>query len=268
MLTLQEILRTKSDLLEGAKVKLVRHKDAREEYREDMKGRERILKYQNAQEAENFKDCDYIVAFKGTDRCRALFLGVFKVNGMEYKAPFFHYDLEEIHIFDDFVERIVIDWGKGTRKWVQSYHGQPKEITEILPKGYIGHFPGLLNFVLEFDGLKCLIDNPEANYEWHRHLSAVNGVYMILDASTGEQYVGSANGESGIWQRWTEYAKTYTGGNVQLKVLMEKDPHYYRNFRYSVLQTLPSNITQREIVAIEALYKKKLGSRVHGLNRN
>lgn len=126
----------------------------------------------------------------------------------------------------------------------------------------------MLNFVLEFDELQRLIENPEANYEWHHHLSAVNGIYLILDTSSGEQYVGSANGENGIWQRWIDYAKTYTGGNVQLKVLVEKDPHYYRNFRYSVLQTLPSNIIKREIDAIETLYKKKLGSRVHGLNRN
>tara|TARA_R110001592_G_scaffold29350_3_gene106497 strand:- start:13386 stop:13622 length:237 start_codon:yes stop_codon:yes gene_type:complete len=72
----------------------------------------------------------------------------------------------------------------------------------------------------------------------------------------------SADGEQ------SEYAANYTGGNKELVTLLKSDPYYYRYFRYSVLQTLPSNITQREIVAIENLYKQKLGSKMHGLNRN
>ena len=101
-----------------------------------------------------------------------------------------------------------------------------------------------------------------------QELAAAIGIYLILDSKTGQQYVGSANGKDGIWQRWSEYAANYTGGNKELVALIKSDPHYYRHFRYSVLQTLPSNITQREIVAIENLYKQKLGSKAHGLNAN
>ena len=60
----------------------------------------------------------------------------------------------------------------------------------------------------------------------------------------------------------------YTGGNKELIALLEKDPQCYQHFRFSILQTLPSNITQREIIAIESLYKHKFGSKAHGLNRN
>jgi hypothetical protein len=117
--------------------------------------------------------------------------------------------------------------------------------------------------------LRLLTGHPDANFEWRHHLSAVNGVYMILDNNTGTQYVGSACGKDGIWQRWTDYARSSgTGGNKELKTLMEKDPAYHRHFRFSILQTLPSNITRDEIIAIENLYKHKLGSRFHGLNRN
>lgn len=42
----------------------------------------------------------------------------------------------------------------------------------------------------------------------------------------------------------------------------------YRHFKFSILQTLPSNITKPEIDRIERLYKEKLGSRAHGLNGN
>ncbi len=96
----------------------------------------------------------------------------------------------------------------------------------------------------------------------------MNGVYLILDESTGLQYLGSANGENGIWQRWSDYAANGHGGNKELKALHKVDPSHHKNFKFSILQSLPSNISQREIIKIESLYKQKLGSRVHGLNKN
>ena len=91
---------------------------------------------------------------------------------------------------------------------------------------------------------------------------------MILDESTGQQYIGSANGKNGIWQRWCDYAANGHADNKELEALHKTDPFHHKHFKFSVLQTLPSNISQREIVKIEALYKKKLGSRAHGLNIN
>jgi len=82
------------------------------------------------------------------------------------------------------------------------------------------------------------------------------------------QYIGSASGSNGFWGRWANYAKNGYGGNIELKALLNKDPSYAKNFRYSILQTLPSNYTAKQVVAYESLYKEKLGSRVHGLNGN
>ena len=268
MITLQQILNTQSPLLEGKKVKLVRHKDSRAEYRHVIKDREALLEYQREQAKEIFKGCDYIICFIGLERKRSVFIGVFKVNGHNMRNGQYYYDLEPIPEFNTFVDRLVIDWGSNAISWHQWYDRQSKEVMEILPQGYIGNFPGLLDFVLEYDELKELINNPDANYEWRHHLSAINGVYLILDSSTGMQYIGSANGNNGIWQRWSDYAASGNGGNKELVALQKNDPHHHKNFRFSVLQSLPSNITQREIVAIENLYKQKLGSRAHGLNRN
>ena len=268
MITLQEILSSQSPILDNAKVKVVRHKDGRAEYRELLKNKDTLLEYQREQAKDVFGECDYIISFIGLDRSRSVLFGVFKVGASKKKKGMHYYDLEPISEFDDLSDRLIIDWGKSTISWHQWYDKKSKEVIEILPRGYIGGFPGLLDFVLEFDELKNLIDNPESNHEWKNHLSSVNGIYLILDSKTGQQYVGSANGKDGIWQRWSEYAANYTGGNKELVTLLKSDPHYYRHFRYSVLQTLPSNITQREIVAIENLYKQKLGSKMHGLNRN
>ncbi len=268
MITLRQILESHSALRDNTRVKLARHKDGRAQYRDVIKDRQRLLEYQRTQPKDVFKGCDYIISFIGLERKRSILFGVFKVNSCTVINGKFDYDLQSAPEFDDLVDRLVIDWGNNAIAWHQWYHAQAKEVIEILPKGYIGNFPGLLDFMLEYDELKTLIYNPEANHEWRQHLSSVNGIYLILDASTGQQYIGSANGREGIWQRWCTYAANGTGGNKVLVALLASDPQYYRHFRFSVLQTLPSNITQPEIIAIENLYKKKFGSRVHGLNAN
>lgn len=268
MITLEQILTSRSPMLQNAKVKLVRHKDSRAQYRDIIKDKQALLDYQRTQPKDVFGNCDYIVSFIGLERSQSVLFGVFKVNGSSIIDGEYIYDLQPVAEFDDFIDRLVIDWGNNAIAWHQWYHSQPKEIIEILPDGYIGNFPGLLDFALDFDELKRLIDNPSANVDWKHHLSAVNGIYLILDNSTGMQYIGSANGSNGIWQRWGEYVVNYTGGNKELVTLIKNDPQCYRHFRFSVLQSLPSNVTQREIIAIEALYKQKLGSRAHGLNRN
>ena len=268
MITLQQILTSQSPILEGKKVKLVRHKDSRAEYRHVMKDRDALLQYQKEQAKDVFKGCDYIISFIGIERKRSIFIGVFKVGGSNPRDGKQYYELEPVSEFEDLEERLVIDWGDGTRNWHQWYDRHDKEVIEILPQGFIGNFPGLLDFVLEFDELKTLISNPEANHDWRQHLSAVNGIYLILDAESGKQYIGSAYGIGGIWQRWCEYAASGHGGNKELVDLLKPDPLRARHFKFSVLQSLPSNITPREIISIEALYKEKLGSRAHGLNRN
>lgn len=268
MITIQEVLNMKTDLFIHSKVKLVRHKDSRLEYRELIKDRNELLKYQQEQSNPVFHDCEYIISFIGKERKKSILFGIFKVNGYEERDNKYYYDLEPLTEFDYLINRVVIDWGRSAISWHQWYDKQEKEIIQIFPQGYIGDFPGLLNFVLEFDELKRLIDNPESNEDWKNHLSSVNGIYLILDSKTGCQYVGSANGFGGIWQRWIDYAKTFHGGNLKLIELCKSDENYYKYFRYSILQTLPSNITKKDIDKIESLYKQKLGTKVFGLNKN
>lgn len=268
MLTIQEILNLKTDLFISSKVKLVRHKDSRVEYRELIKDRQELLNYQKKQPKPIFHDCDYIISFIGQERKKSILFGIFKVNGYKIINGYFYYDLVQLSDFECFSNRIIIDWGRNAIAWHQWYDKQEKEIIQILPSGYLGDFPGLLNFVLEFEELERLFKNPEANEDWKNHLSSVNGIYLILDSKTGNQYIGSANGQNGIWQRWSDYAKTFHGGNQNLIKLCESDKNYHKHFRYSILQTLPSNITKPEIDKIECLYKEKLGTKALGLNKN
>lgn len=188
--------------------------------------------------------------------------------GCQEKDGRYYYDLEPVESLAHLDNRVVIDWGSNARSWVQWYHRQTKEIIEILPAGYLGTFPGLLNFTLDYAELQRLIANPDANHDWHHHLSSVNGIYLILDQRSGKQYIGSASGKEGIWRRWSNYALTGHGGNRELRALAEKDADCYCRFLYSVLEALPSNVPPQEIVNIENLYKQKLDARAHGLNAN
>ena len=128
-----------------------------------------------------------------------------------------------------------------------------KPVTEILPQGYITDFPGYLDFILNFDELLTIINYPDANREWHRRLSAVAGVYLIVDKVTGNQYVGSAYGNEGILGRWKSYTKNGHGGNKLLKSLVKNAPSYAQNLRFTILRTLPKSLTKREVIEYESL---------------
>ncbi len=112
-----------------------------------------------------------------------------------------------------------------------------------------------------------MIDAKRANRDWHLSLATVAGVYLIVDASDGRQYVGSATGDGGILGRWREYARTGHGGNVLLRKLLDtKGPEHARHFRYTILATLPRGLSRMKALEQESLYKQKLGSRAFGLN--
>lgn len=268
MITIQELITRETDVFKNARVQLVRHKDNRIEYRDVLKNRATLIEYQKEQRKEVFKNADYIVSFIGQERSKSLLFGFFKVNTVSKKNDKYYYDLEELNICEDLIDRVVIDWGKASLAWHQKYNENPKEVIEILPKGYLGYFPGLTNFVLDFQDLINLIENPDANRDWKTHLSSVNGIYMILDKLTGHQYIGSAYGGEGIWQRWENYSKTKHGGNQELIKLCDSDNDYHKNFQFTVLQSLPSNLSPEEVRKIEKLYKVKFGTKAHGLNNN
>lgn len=263
----------------NAKVKMVRHQEPKYDLLQ-FRSLGIFDLYQSTQGRPVF-ECDYLVSFIGQKGSRALFCGVYKVNerksGKEIalpknfpypqwgKAKYF-YVLDELPGFDDLKDRVIIDWGGSARAWVQNL--KSKEVVEILPKGYVKEFSGYLDIVLTFDELVKIIKNPEANREWHRMLAGVAGIYLISDLLTGRQYIGSAYGNRGILGRWAQYAKTIHAGNALLKELVAKDLTYAKNFQFTILQTLPKTLTQREVIAYENLYKTKLGSRVFGLNIN
>jgi hypothetical protein len=287
-LLLSEILRERlAPLGADATINLVRHKfDKR--FMFDLIERGFFEHYQRVQNGDVF-DCDYIVVFLGIESKKALFWNVYQVVSRKETKDFSHlpdflkkklvegacfeYVLKPLEGFEDLHERLVIDWGNGQRIFSQVFYTgkggfrNDKKVLEIRPKGFVKDFPGVLNFTLSHRELKALFESPDANRVWKDRLS-VNGIYLILDTSTGSQYVGKANGKDGIWGRWSAYAETVHGGNTELKKLVENAPEYAANFQWTVLTTLPGNLSNEQVIEYENLFKEKLGSRAFGLNDN
>jgi hypothetical protein len=280
MLTLESLL-VPFGLDLQKKVRLVRHQDRRYDVTRLYRAGQLDF-YQSIQSEAAFGDAETLVVFIGEAGTHALFVGVYAVRsvsrGERHKIPagfmypemptegHFKYDLRLDTRFQELVGRVVIDWGKGTRKWVQ--HFKHKDVIEVLPRGYVRGFPGFLDVLLTYDELVRIVQHPASHREWHLRLGSMAGIYLIVDTVTGRQYVGSAYGRAGLLGRWTDYSRTGHGGNKQLKQLVTARPGAEKDFQFAILQTLPTTLTAKEVVAYEKLHKQKLGSRAHGLNSN
>ena len=150
-------------------------------------------------------------------------------------------------------------------------YGEPiteMQLSHILDKRVeLADFLGFDSVNIDYKTLKHIVADNLAS--WKNALSKVKGVYLIVDTSTGKQYVGSAYGSDCIWQRWTEYAKNGHGGNVELRNLLKsKGENHKYNFKYSILEVCNINLGNEYIIERETYWKEVLMSRKFGLNNN
>lgn len=271
--------------IDWKRVKLVRHNLTNEAVEANY-SRNYLELYQSVQTPARFKNCDMIISFLGETGTNGVFQGCYKVSGTKpYHRTDFPddftpdggmveddsvvvYELTQTDLLADLKGRLVIDWGKGTINWCQNGTTE-KELLEIRPVSSRLPFPGYDEVILSFETLCEIVYNSSAYREWEEKLSSVAGVYLITDTKTGKHYVGSASGEDGgIWNRWSEYARTKHGGNKRLKELITADADYCNNFQYSILEVLPLKREKKEVLDCEARYKQKLLSIKFGLNDN
>lgn len=111
-----------------------------------------------------------------------------------------------------YVERILIDWGTGTRSWSQWAERRPKPILELRLDARETPFPGFGGFR---ERVSSLLGLPQS---WRAALESVLGVYLLV-TDDGQQYVGSAYGADGFLGRWRQYAANGHGGNRKLMML-------------------------------------------------
>lgn len=78
----------------------------------------------------------------------------------------------------------------------------------------------------------------------------------------GTQYVGSATGQEGFWQRWQDYLNSGHGGNV----VLQRDQRDARKAMVSILEVSGSAATYNDIIAREMRWQEKLGTRAKRLD--
>lgn len=242
-------------------------------WRDDRPG---FLTYQSLQTAQNRSRLAgrYWASFVVTPAAATLFVGLYEVsligdapddlvdplrhklatNGGE--RPLDLYAQRSIAMLEDLVGRVAIEWGAGTRSWIQRAGSQSKPILELSRAFQEEAFPGYVRFLGNLSTVEAL---PRG---WIAALTFARGVYLLTCPRTREQYVGSATGENGFFGRWLTYAGDGHGGNVGLKSRDASD------YQVSILEVSGSTATVEEIIAAEQLWKAKLQSREMGLNRN
>jgi hypothetical protein len=279
---LSELLAARGFVPDPKRVKLVRHKDSRVDL-EVLRSSEWFETYQKFQSKPVFDGCDQIVVFVGEEGLGSRFVGVYDVgarvpadrNQLPLGCPFpewaaggnSHYQLLKRSGFEDLEDRLIIDWGKAALACHQWFTDRPVREVRALGRA----LPPFRNYLLvnmSFNDLVRLAAKPEAHRDWVAGLSAVGAVYLIVNGLTGEQYVGSATGSGGLWQRWCEYAKTGHAGNTRLKVACAEAVGCPAAFNFSILETFSRNLARDQALELETFFKQKLGTRAFGLNAN
>lgn len=250
--------------LDPAKTLLVRHPLTHAPVREALS--QGLLRPYTGRQKPTFPSKhDYWLVFLGEERTSARLVTCYRNQGAVGEGLF---DLGETQILEDLRERLVIDWGPGTRSWWQhATTADRKPVLTILERA-AEPFPGFERLVLSYADLEEVVSQPRRFAQWHAALRSVNAVYLIIDKRTGRQYVGSAYGEQCLLGRWHTYADTLHGGNKLLVEELRINPAGHQNLQFSVLQILPRTATSDEVVTVEALHKRKLMTREFGLNAN
>lgn len=259
-------------------VRLLRHKDkraskGRSPYELWRDNRQEFELYQSTQSFENRSklSAPYWAAFIVSPSDETMFVGLYSVkyqgvikqdrpmphmDGIDKAGSCDVYDLTLEKALSDLIGRLIIDWGEGERAWIQRADRQNKRVDELRKEFKEPEFPGFLNFVEPLSKIENL---PKS---WIAALQSTKGVYLLTCPKTKEQYVGSATGEKGFWQRWQDYVQNGHGGDVALKSRDVSD------YQVSILEVAGSAVTADDIIKMEVRWKLKLQSREMGLNRN
>jgi len=238
----------------------------------DVYRRGEFDEWQRWQTRRNFER-PFVLSFIGfTAAHQWLFAGVHASRGsMWHDQPRLHrYDLVELPECSELNGRLIARFQRPGRQaylnaetWVDQI-----QLASILPERIrIAEFPGFKAIHLSMEELQVI--TRQGIESWRAALSSVGGVYLISDTGTGQLYVGSATGEGGIWQRWTQYAATGHGGNQSLRSLVgEAGIERVSAFRFSILEIADTHASPAEVLGRESHWKRVLLSREHGHNRN
>ena len=236
---------------------------------------EKFKEYQDYQTKKNFNK-PYILSLIYLGNNKWLFAGLWKkisLDTLEIKVKnryYFKYNTQLVKGLDHLTGRAIVFFKKNFRAsyLIGEKYGEELFISELREKAMnVGDFPGYNSVRISYNILQLIIN--EENSSWKGALSSVSGVYVITDTKTGKHYVGSAYGDNGLWQRWSEYSKTGHGDNKELKNILRLNTKLYSsNFQFSVLEICDYNVSEENILNRESHWKEILKTREFGLNEN
>lgn len=225
--------------------------------------------WQEGQTKPNFNR-PLILTFVYIGKGEWLFAGIYSSDSFEKHDVIYRYSTTLKEDYEEYIGRLVIKFDKNFRNsylcaenWVEMM-----EIVQIYQENYVcDPFPGYSDLLISHETL-CQIFRTEEQ-SWKTALSVVYGIYLITDNRTGKLYVGKADGNDALWQRWSAYAANGHGGNRKLmKLLEEKGDTYLENFQYSILEVIIKNDNDRHINEREQFWKAVLQSQKFGYNDN
>jgi hypothetical protein len=225
---------------------------------------------------------EHLVSFIGHEPGRALFVGVYKMNGWEAMSAaewrklatskelmalgdrgpnpqrtLRHFNLDLMPELEPYKGRLAVGWPPPERSWWRRASNNVMPILSISDDSLlVSPLPPWTEIVLTWADLQAM---PKT---WAGVLSQWRGIYLIIDRASGKSYVGSAYGKENIYARWQMYGATGHGGNVDLK---GRDPS---QFQYSILQRVSPDMPDDEVIGIESSWKLRLATREFGLNKN
>lgn len=198
------------------------------------------------------------------------FFGAYENRGelaAEATATMRSYDLHPSPLLESLRNRLVIDWDGAAIRWAsRGPHAARLPVIEIADPSAVP-FPGYGGVCVTFDVLRRVVGD-RSYAQWRTALSAVQGIYAILDARSGRLYVGKADGSERILGRWAAYAQDGHGGNVALRDLGVQDPSHRQDLVFSILRVFDPSAPSAEVNAAESHFKRALATREFGLNRN
>lgn len=201
-----------------------------------------------------------------------LFGGIWQVVGRRPEPRAHSYDvvLRE-DLLGPFIKRLYVRLalaGRNRRRNMEVLLDQ-MTVASIAEEVFVGDpFPGHDRINHSLAEIQTIVEQNRP--DWRIALESMKGVYVIHDQISGARYVGSAYGDTGIWQRWSTYAATLHGGNVGLLAhLAEKgEDHFRRNMRFALLEFWSMRTEDQHVLDRETYWKEVLLARSLGHNKN
>ena len=135
---------------------------------------DKFICYTAWQPEGRYAQCKYLAIFGPSQGTTAQFLGLYEVNGFtsnedlkehhkfslehynlppEWYEKSVYYHLKQSKVMKDLINRLVIEWGKGTVSWFQK---KDKDIIQIKPVNSIFEFESYNQILIPYSKLKEL----------------------------------------------------------------------------------------------------------------